>query len=99
MPGNRRLCARVAWRQRHPAREPHRTIRGRCRGDLFLREHYRDEHPDRRQVDHGPECIRLTRGEITGFASIALPFASATARLAELSAFGDDFLQIAYALE
>src|SRR6266852_3912516 len=53
MPRNRGLCARVARRQRHPAREPHRTLRGLCRSDLLLRGHQGDEHADRRQVCFG----------------------------------------------
>ena len=36
MPRDRRLCARAARRQRHPAREPYRPLRRRCRSDLLL---------------------------------------------------------------
>jgi hypothetical protein len=36
-----------------------RAVRGRPRSDLFLRGHQEDEHPDRRQVDHGIERLRL----------------------------------------
>ena len=48
---DRRLRPRTPRRQRHPARTQRRPVRRRRRGDLLLRGHPRDEHPDRR---HGP---------------------------------------------
>jgi glutaryl-CoA dehydrogenase len=68
VPRDGRLCARAARRQRHPAREPHRPVRGRRGGDLLLRGHQGNEHVDRRQVHHRAECLRLTLRN-TGFPS------------------------------
>lgn len=58
--GGRRLEPRDLRRQRHPPRPRHPPLLRRRRGHLLLRGHARDEHPDRGQVDHRPERLRVT---------------------------------------
>jgi glutaryl-CoA dehydrogenase len=59
VPGVGWICARTAWRQRHPAGRERGTLCGGCRGDLFLRRNTRDEYTHRRQGHHGSQRLRL----------------------------------------
>ena len=76
--GNRRPGPGAARRQRDPARVPRGPVRGRRRGDLLLRGHQGDQHPDRRAAPSpaparsssaSPSARRHARGRTPSAAS------------------------------
>ena len=70
---------RAARRQRHPARLRRRPVLQRRRGAVLVRGHPRDQHADRRPVDHRDQRVHLI-GQASAL-RISCSRASSTSRL------------------
>ncbi|MCO5595358.1 hypothetical protein L7F22_049400 [Adiantum nelumboides] len=68
---DRRARASARGRQRGGAGEPDREVLRRRRGDVLLRGHPGDEHPDRREGDHGAERVRAVTTAVAPAAAAA----------------------------